>query len=384
MARTVLFLLIAAMAGSCGVQGSPALTPGPTATPSDEAPSPSPGSPGPTDAGAVVKLVLDLALRRDDVELTAVAAFEGGFVVGGCVLFPPERATEGPCERALILASPDGMSWREVALPGAAERRIVGLAETSLGLLAFGRTQESEPPMERAMWRSRDGASWEPFVMEAPSSVVFEMAASLGDRTVLIGSDSAYDFAVQTEAWVTVDGRAWTAGTTPLSPKLVAHPGLVAVGDECVDLCPPDARPRVFRSSDGLTWIEDELPTEMARIEVTGLADHAGRAIVAGVAPEAGSHETSVWFDEPAGWRGTVLGETREYPTVTIMRAAGGLIVIADDASPGPAMAWWSADGGSWVPAQLQGIGEGSITDSASGDTGIVIVDFTSIWAYGA
>ncbi|HSO30575.1 MAG TPA: hypothetical protein VLS28_11780, partial [Candidatus Sulfomarinibacteraceae bacterium] len=69
MARTVLFLLIAAMAGSCGVQGSPALTPGPTATPSDEAPSPSPGSPGPTDAGAVVKLVLDLALRRDDVEL---------------------------------------------------------------------------------------------------------------------------------------------------------------------------------------------------------------------------------------------------------------------------------------------------------------------------
>ncbi|HEX5590287.1 MAG TPA: hypothetical protein VFX65_08360 [Candidatus Limnocylindrales bacterium] len=361
--------------------------PGPTASPSDVVPSmppATPATPAPTGSGAVVKLGFDPVLQRDDVELTAAMAFEGGFVVGGCVLFPPEPATEGPCERALVLVSRDGASWDEVVLPDAAQRRIVGLAETPLGLLAFGRTQESEPPMHRAMWRSGDGETWEPFVMEAPSSIVFEMAAALdGGRSVLIGSDTAYDLAVQTEAWATVDGRTWTTGSTPLSPKVVAHPGLVAVGDECVDLCPPDARPRVFRSVDGLTWTEDELPAEMSRLDATGLASQAGRAIVAGLSSDAGPYETSVWFDDPAGWRGTVLGETAEYPTVTIMPAAGGLIVIADDASPGPAMAWWSADGRSWIAAQLDGIDDGFITASAGDETGIVIVDFTSIWTYG-
>ncbi|HEX5591415.1 MAG TPA: hypothetical protein VFX65_14075, partial [Candidatus Limnocylindrales bacterium] len=82
--------------------------PGPTASPSGVVPSTppaTPATPAPTGSGAVVKLGFNPVLQRDDVELTAAMAFEGGFVVGGCVLFPPEPATEGPCERALILVS---------------------------------------------------------------------------------------------------------------------------------------------------------------------------------------------------------------------------------------------------------------------------------------
>lgn len=380
MARATVVLLIAALAGGCGAPGSTAGTPEPTATPSPVAPSPSPESPDPTDPAPGVTLQFERVLLRDDVQLSAVAALGDGFVVAGCVLFPPDPPTEGPCERGLILTSPDGTSWHEVPVPDAAQRRIFGLAVTPLGLLAFGRTQESEPPMQRAMWRSSDGETWEPFPVDAPSSIVFEMAASLGGGTVLIGTDTAYDFTVQTEAWATVDGRSWTTGATPQSRKVEAHPGLVAAGLECVDLCPADEPTQVFRSADGLAWSEEDVPAALASTEVTALTSREGRAVLGGMTAAGGSSEAVLWLDEPTGWRQAILPDSMGQRLDMVLVAADGLVVIAHDESDGAAAISWTRDGVAWLPAILEGIDVGAITDVGGEGPLVVILDETSIW----
>jgi hypothetical protein len=110
------------------------------------------------------------------------------------------------------------------------------------------------------------------------------------------------------------------------------------------------------------------------------LANLAGRAVVTGVASEAGSNQFVVWSDEPAGWRGTVLGDTEAAWATRIVPAAGGLIVAGYDEAAERPSAWWSADGQSWVTARLDGIEGGSITASAGDDPVVVILDWTSIW----
>lgn len=375
MARILTTLLIAALAAGCTAQGEMSATPDPTATPAPATPpaSSSPASPGPTATEPGVRFEFERTLVRDGAELSAVTAFDGGFIAVGCVLL-----MDGPCERGLILGSPDGRAWHEVAVPDAAGRRIIAVGVTSLGLLALGSTQNSEPPQQRAMWRSLDGETWETYAMDAPTSIVFDQAASVSGRTVLIGSDSAFDLPAQTEVWASVDGRTWSAGTSPLTLKIAAHPGLVAVGDEC-EAC-EDPSTRVFRSSDGLEWAETDVPPEMARTAVTDLASLTGRAIVAGVAAEDGAERAVLWFDEPAGWRQILLGDADEVSTTTIEPAPGGILVAAYGASTGSPLAWWSAYGIAWLPAQLDGLDGGSISASAADDRVIVILSGTSIW----
>ena len=382
MSRAVAAILIAALVGGC-------TGPGQSATPQASllsSPSPSPSSAtqettptsSPSPAGPMT-FAFERVLQRDDIQLSSITAFGDGFVAAGCVLFPPEPPTEGPCERGLILVSPDGRSWREVPLPDADQRRIVGLAVTPLGLLAFGRTQESEPPMHRAMWRSSDGETWEVFPSEAPSAVVFEMAASVAGRTVLIGSDTAFDFSVQTEAWATVDGESWTHGTTPLSPKVETDQGLVAVGDECVDLCPPDVLTKVFRSANGFAWTEAAIPDALASTIPSALTSLSGRAVVVGMTTYDASGDSVVWVDEEAGWRRSILPDSTGYWIGSVM-SAGGLLVTARDEDLGRAVAWWSPDAIEWLPASVEGLADGYITDATTGSPLVVILDETSIW----
>ena len=355
-----------------------ASTPG--SSPTAPAPSPSP-APTASSASSGLGITFEQVATVESTELYAAAAFEGGFVVGGCRLRPEsEWADHDPCAKARVLYSPDGRSWTDGELTGAAGRRILAFADTPLGLLALGSNTASEPPLARSIWRSTDGSGWEPFSMPAPDAIVFSAAFVLDNRTVLIGSDSSYDLSVETEAWATTDGRSWISGSTPMVAKVAASPGIVALGTDCVDVCPEDIPLRVFRSADGFAWTVGATGTSLAGGEVYALGAWVGRA-VAGGAVDAGAVTTAaVWFDEPGGWRITSLPDGRGYAVDAFIAGWGRLIAVGRSDDDEQGRAWWTADGRRWEPATLGGVEAHALVAWAGVDPIVVVAGFKSIW----
>lgn len=386
MPRAIARILIAVLAVGCTSgqrPGASTLAPRDTASPPAATSTttvvvPSP----PASLTARSTFAFRETLRRDDAILSDIVAYEGGFIAVGCVRFPPEPPTEGPCERGLILRSPDGRSWRELAVPGAEQRWITAVADTPLGLLAFAMTQESEPPRSRAAWRSLNGDDWEPFTIDAPSAVLFDLGVALDGATVLFGADSGYDFGVQTEAWATTDGRTWTHGTAPLTPKVATSSGVIAVGVECVDLCAPDQALSVWRSSDGLTWLADsDVPAEMAGLSPAAVVGYDGRTVVAGTASlEAGSGETVVWQDAPGGWERATIPDALGATAGRLLVIGTTMLLTAERQADGQPLAWSSIDGQAWTPAHVDGVEGATIAAWAGSDPFAVVVDESSIW----
>jgi hypothetical protein len=315
----------------------------------------------------------------EGTELYAAAAFDGGYVAGGCRLGSPPD--EGACAEARILHSTDGRTWSDAEVTDSAGRLILGFADTPLGLLAFGRNQAEEPPLTRSIWRSVDGSRWEPFSMPAPEPIVFALGFVLSGRTVLIGSDSTYDFSVETEAWMTTDGRSWSSGETPMVSKVAADPGIVAIGAACVDICPEDVPIEVHRSVDGLTWTRDAPDAELATGDIRTLGAWAGRAVVGGIRNDAASAGAAVWLDEPGGWRTVSLVGGAGYAIDALIDTGELLIAIGDATEGGPGRAWWTADGRTWENGPLDGLDAGAFVAAWAGhDPIVVVVDYRSIW----
>jgi hypothetical protein len=306
-------------------------------------------------------------------ELYDVVAFAGGYAAAGCRLRPA-----GGCSEALALHSPDGRTWTPADVAGAAGRRVLDLADTPLGLFAFGSNEADQPPLSRTVWQSGDGTRWEPLTLPAPDSIVFSHVVVLGDRTVLFGFDSAYDFATETEAWSTADGQAWTSGTTPLSPKIAAYPGIVAIGDECVDVC-AESPVSVFRSVDGLAWTGDPVDPVLAQARVQVLGSWSGRAVVGGLLAGDGVAQPAVWFDDPGGWRMAPLDDGAGFGVDAILDLGDRLLVVGRSDDETPTRAWWSVDGRSWQRTADDIIG-GRVVGSGGDEPLVVLVDYTSIW----
>lgn len=362
-------------AGAGTPRATPTLVPSTTA-PGTAAPGPT-TSPGPSGLGITFEQVATL----EGTELYAAAAFGGGFVVGGCRLRPEsEWKDHDPCAEARLLYSLDGRRWTDGELSGAAGRRILAFADTPLGLLAFGSNTASEPPLARSIWRSTDGSRWEPYSIPAPEAIVFSAAFVLNGRTVLIGSDSSYDFAVETEAWATTDGRSWARGSTPMVAKVAASPGIVALGTDCVDVCPEDVPLRVFRSADAVAWTEGAADPSLASGQISVLGAWVGKA-VAGGAVEAGAVTTAaVWFDEPGGWRITSLPDGRGYAVDALIGGGDRLIAVGRSDDDERGRAWWTADGRRWEPAILGGVETHALAAWAGVDPIVVIAGFKTIW----
>lgn len=385
MNRAIAAVLVAALMAACG-QGARTGTPSsePSASPSPSvalatptvAPSPTPqASEGP------VSLRFERVVNVHRIaELRAIAAFDGGYVAGGCRLRPPSGdGTEGGCASAYTLLSRDGSTWTEVPVPDPTDVNVLGLSNTPFGVLAFGTTLRPEPPQSRAIWQLA-GDRWEVFAMPAPSSIVFRTALPVNGRTVFLGSDTTYDLAVETEAWSTVDGTSWSTGSTPLSPKIAAAPGLVAVGDECVDVCEPNSQTHVYRSTDAFTWTEDQVSPDLESSGVAAIATWNGRAIIGGSTQSGVETAAAVWLDEATGWRPVALPNGMGYTVAELIVSAHGAIAIAPSNSDQPPAVWWSPDAMLWTPVRLEGIAQGYIVASAGEDPLFVIVDYDSIW----
>ena len=373
MKRILGAVVLVLLTSGCGPQPAGSSTPTAAASASASASSePSADlSEPPSPTAGVASLSFERVFAIDGAELSSIVSVPGGFMAGGC------RIAELGCTSALLLRSADGRSWSEVALPGAEGRRITTVAATPFGLLALGATATDTPPAHRAGWRSVDGLTWEPLTIPADDTIVFEQVVILPDRTVFLGADYAYDLVVSDIAWATADGSSWTSGTTPIRGIVAAQPGLVAIGDDCVDVCPV-AENRVSRSHDGFMWTDETIPPEMAGMAVTTLAALDGRAIVGGISGNEAA--ATLWRDEATGWHMLQFADGAGYSVASVLVAAGRVLVLARSELGGPVKGWLSADSETFRPVEDDGLGDRFIVGSAGGGPLVLLVDYREIW----
>ena len=218
--------------------------------------------------------------------------------------------------------------------------------------------------------------------MAAPGSILYTEAVILDGRTVLIGSDSAYDFSVETEV-LSTDGASWTAGVAPSMAKVAAAPGIVAAGVDCVDVCPDDLPVTVSRSTDGLVWTEDPLDPALAQARADVVGTWRGRAVLGGSAAGEGAEGSgpAVWLDEPGGWRRSPLEDAASGTVEAVLDAGETLLVMTRQDADAPAEAWTTVDGRVWEAVPVDGVFHGYVVAHAGRGPIVAIVDYDTIWA---
>lgn len=139
-----------------------ACSPVPSGTPS--APAASPPGPAATP-GAVASPPVDPSLAlgawtetfsRELFGLGGIVAGPHGLIAPGCV-----ASVHGDCLRGVLLTSPDGTSWTELELEGAADTSIGRVRRVGDRLFAIGQWHDGEGgKIEPVVWTSLDGRSW--------------------------------------------------------------------------------------------------------------------------------------------------------------------------------------------------------------------------------
>lgn len=371
MRPPTLALVLAAIVTACDVSPTPPIvSPAPTATPVA----------GGTPEPSLIRFEQVAALPGH--ELNGVVETSAGFVVSGCRV-RLEQVYWSPCAEAVVLSSPDGRTWTQAALERPTDSAIVALAETPLGLIAIGSTTPNvaEARPARAMWRSRDGLAWQRFDVFVRESTVFTSLAVLDEALVLFGADSSDVFSVETQAWITADGAAWTEARVPSVPKVAAHPGLVALGSACVDVCPPFVAIEVHRSPDGIEWSDENRADAFAGAALdVRLESWRDRAVAAGRIDDGEDGRVDVWLDTDEGWIRSELPDSGGYWPPAFNPRAASLLLIAGAEGGAGFGGWSTSTGREWTEVAIAGLRGGYVGGLAGSDRLVAILDGRTIW----
>jgi N-acetylneuraminic acid mutarotase len=157
-------------------------------------------------------------------------------------------------------SSPDGVTWTKHDKTDTGSRIWQTTVFFDNYLWTFGGIEYATRTVENDIWRSADGMSWEKVgnaawsPRKSPAVVVYQGKLWLfgGARHV------AHDFAVDqlaNDVWTSADGLDWTQVTdaAPWSP--VDEPKVVLLND-ALYLVGADGRADVWRSNDGKNWTQ--------------------------------------------------------------------------------------------------------------------------------
>ena len=244
----------------------------------------------------------------------------------------------------VFLDSPDGLSWHRQ--DGAGKAAPDAIAAGPRGVVAVGTIGDGS-----ASWSSPDGLSWTarrdafPASVTGSDTVKVTGVVSTGDGWLAVGrEDPACNFncglaPIRSLVWTSRDGLHWAAVAKQRSLAGAGMNGVAAGGPGYVAAGTGRGRAAVWASADGSDW--SRIPDD------------------AMFHPQPGS--------DPSAWVSAV-GVAAGHGVAVVVGWAYGV-------GPGgePAVvAWWSADGRTWMPAMVdQGPG-GQVFGVATTPTGFL------------
>ena len=208
---------------------------------------------------------IDVSGFPDRVEIAQVAEGPAGLVAVG--RFPPDTCG-GPPVIAGLWYSKDGRIWRAVRLPTSMVR---GHVETfdggSAGYIATGKQSDGKTP---GIWLSQDATTWRTTALPKPSNgtLVVSGATSFAGGLVVAGAVLGPDgcggaSSVHPAVWWSADGSSWTRQSLPrASTAAGASLSIRRLNDnEVVATLEAGDTPEAWVSTDGRTWSAVPTPT---------------------------------------------------------------------------------------------------------------------------
>ncbi|HXX59746.1 MAG TPA: hypothetical protein VEI48_00480 [Candidatus Sulfotelmatobacter sp.] len=243
------------------------------------------------------------AFAASPLRLTAVASWNGGFVIAGY------EGTEFGSGRAAFWLSSDGLTWQRAPDSDAfADARPAAVTAGGPGLVAVGTAGPADAPGPAVVWTSADGLHWRR-VAASPTFTGARMrtvASVPGIGLVAAGEDLSGDQGV---VWTSSTGAVWKRGTVTayhgsvgiqvrMYAALAGGPGAVVVGTATEGIQYGAAV--AWTSKDGLTWTQQPAGVEFADGELTGLTAARSRLYAVGDRGAPDVYVATVWTSPPA------------------------------------------------------------------------------------
>ena len=279
------------------------------------------------------------------------------------------------------------MTWTAGTAPGGSVNDIVWIGDR---WLAAGSVVEGENRPRAATWTSVDGTTWEPGAPIGPDAVPGPEGMSFYISDVLVLDDELIAFGWnpigccdggKAALWRSTDGVNWTNVVTtgtdydtyqfPMDAAVAPNGELVLVSGVGLG-----TGSTVFTSTDGITWVEQNVDQE--GIGLARVASSDSRIVAVGntvsfdtgpvplVWASADGHSWSV-VDAPPG-----SGELRD---ITWDQVAGRFVIVGRDDEGRPAV-WLTEDATIWGTTTLAPVA--GYAESVSAANGLIVASGAS------
>lgn len=320
-----------------------------------------------------------------------VDAAEGQEMIGGVAARSNGIVAAG---NGIAWHSSDGLDWKPVAMPAAQAfiPREVGAWDGGFAIVGLAGGSST---VRSAVWYSSDGTSW------TQASTVLDGfdargIAGIGDRILVVGSDTSDTAEGLAASWTSTDGDVWTQATAPTKQTTVAIDSVIAFDGSFIAVGGPEesatgqtqsqapATEETWITDDGLGWLS--LTTQSPPVERGRLASIAGKLVLAGVGEESVTvFEGAVQLGPPRVATVTATpaivysldltaGTVPMIPDITTADTLGPLVATSDrfvafTTGGAGTSVWTSTDGGHLWAQEAK-----PATLTASGNTGRPVV----------
>ncbi len=221
----------------------------------------------------------------DQIDIVQVAEGPAGLLAVGHL---PEGTCGGPPVIAGLWHSTDGTTWQAVPLPKDMTRgHVETLDGGSAGYIATGKRSDGTP----GIWLSLNATTWKSLPRPKPptGTLVVNGAVSFADGLVVAGAVVGPEgcgggSSIHPAVWWSLDGSSWTREPLPkASTALSASLRIEKLSDdELVAVDNSGDAPKAWVSTDGRQWTAIAAPTDEA---LYGTFGDGRRAVVAVAGP---------------------------------------------------------------------------------------------------